>query len=118
MWAFLDHAQTALRLEAVAKGDADATTARVDDAFSEATASIVGVHFFAGVVTVLSFEVDAERVGALRAALMRAGLELDARSQGLLDRAAAGDGLIEGTLAITFSHGDADRRHEVPAVPG
>jgi hypothetical protein len=118
VWAFLHQTQTGLRLEAVAKGDADATTARVSDAFGEASAFIVGVHFFGGVVTVLSFEVAPENVVALRRALSRAGLEWDARSTALLDGAARGHGVVEGTLAITFSHGDADRRHEVPAVPG
>jgi hypothetical protein len=107
-----------VRLTAIAKGHPDATTARVSDAFSEASASIVDVHFFAGVVTVLTFELAPESAGVLGVALARAGVDLDQASLAALERAASATDEVTGTLAITFAHGDPNRRHEVPAVPG
>lgn len=107
-----------MRLAAIAKGDPDATTARVADAFGEARVSIVDVHFFAGVITVLTFEASSSRLQALEAALCRAGLALDAESHDQIAQAAATPSEVEGTLAITFTHGDPDRKREVPSVPG
>jgi len=117
MWAFLERAG-ALRLTAVAKGDPDATTARISDAFGEARVSIVDVHFFAGVITVLTFEAGAAHLPLLEAGLTRAGVALDASSRAALAHAAMTPGDVEGTLSVTFAHGDPDRKHEIPSVPG
>lgn len=46
--------QVILRLAAVADGDRNEATTRVQDAFSDAGASITDVHFFSGVQTVFA----------------------------------------------------------------
>ena len=108
-----------LRLRAIARGDRNAATARVSEEFNEVGASIVDVHLFSGVMTVLTFEVSPERMPALEAALVGAGLELDASSLAVAAAAAtAQEGELEGTLSITFAEGDPDLKREVPAVPG
>ncbi len=119
-WAFLDRAARGLRLRGIGRGDPHATIARVDDAFGEARASIVDVHFFAGVHTVLTFEIAREALGRLAAEIARAGVELDPESLAALERAASeqSPAEVEGTLAITLARGDPDLLHEVPAVPG
>jgi len=118
-WAFQDRWDKILRLQAIARGDRNAATFLVSEAFNEAGASIVDVHFFSGVRTVLTFEVAPDRVRALEEALVRAGLELDAPSAAVVASAAnAHDVELEGTLSITFAEGDPDLKREVPAVPG
>lgn len=120
-WSFLDRHARQLRLVGIGRGDPDATIARVDDALGAARACILDVHFFAGVQTVLSFEVPRSLLPALARGLSQAGVELDEASRVALE-ARAQDGepseSVEGTLAITLAHGDPDLRHEVPAVPG
>jgi len=119
-WAFLDRWESVLRIEGIARGDRNVATSRVSSAFSDAGASILDVHFFSGVRTVLGFEVTPDRVPALREALLAAGLELGDPSLRAMNAAerAEGDGEIAGTLAITFPDGDADLAREVPEVPG
>jgi hypothetical protein len=107
-----------LRLTAVVRGDRDAVTARVRDAFSEAGAWITDVHFFSGAHTVLAFDVAAEGVRALEAALAGAGVELDAQSRALLFAPPRAEGDVSGSLALIFAQGDLDVSHDVPAVPG
>jgi len=117
-WAFQDRWDKILRLEAIAHGDRNAITARVADAFQEAGAFIVDVHFFSGIMTTLSFEVTPAHVPALQAALVKAGLRLDDASLPLLAAAAHAEAEeLEGTLALMFAEG-TDVRHVVPAVPG
>jgi hypothetical protein len=128
-WAFVERWVGQLRLEGVARGDPNATTARIDDAFGDARASITDVHFFAGVRTVLTFSATREELALLVAGLERAGVELDAPSRAAIEAALAAPPPraeesseqkqdFEGTLAVTFLHGDPDQKHEVPAVPG
>jgi hypothetical protein len=101
------------------RGDRVAATARVRDVFGEAGAWITDVHFFSGVQTAFAFEVAADHLAALEAALNRAGVSLDETSRERLAAAVEGaTGEVEGTLAVTFAEGDPDLRHEVPAVPG
>ncbi len=117
-WPVLDPWKRVLRIQAVAKGDPDATTGRVIEAFGAAMVSIVDAHFFAGVVTVLAFESEPQDLARLADALVDAGLRIDDANRAALVRAAAATGSVRGTLAITFAHGDPNRRHEVPSVPG
>jgi hypothetical protein len=117
-WGYEDRWDRIVQLRAIVRDDRDAMTIRVRNAFDEAGAFITDVHMFAGVQTVLTFEVDASRVAALGAALSGAGIELDEGSAAAI-RAATQEGRdVEGTLALVFVHGDPDLRHEVPAVPG
>jgi hypothetical protein len=107
-----------LQLTAIARGDRDATTQRVRDAFGAAGVFITDVHLFAGLQTVLTFEAAPERLFALGEALSRCGAELDAESRDALREASRAASDVEGTLALVFAHGDPDLRHDVPAVPG
>jgi hypothetical protein len=115
-WAFLERRY--VRLTALARGDRVAVTARVRDAFIEAHAWITDVHFFSGLSTTLGFEVDATRLPALERALEAAGLTLDEESRAAVRAIGADAGEVQGTLCVTFVHGDPDLRHEVPSVPG
>jgi len=118
-WEFTNRWEKIVRLRAIAPGARDATTTHVRDAFSDVGAWITDVHLFAGLQTVLNFEVTPSHALALGEALAGAGLALDAESREVLAAAAGrADETIEGTLAIVFAHGDADLRHEVPSVPG
>lgn len=118
VWAFLERWGGLLVLQGVAKGDPNETINAVDDAFGEAHASILDVHFFSGVHVSFSFEVDASDVATLAAGLARAGVLLDEDSLGAIGEASKLDRAVTGTLAITLVHGDPDLRHEIPKVPG
>lgn len=113
-----ESAGSLLRLNAVARGDRDETTARVRDAFGGAGAWIVDVHFFSGVQTTFAFEIRSECVVSLERALRVAGLVFDEPSLEALRRVRSAGQDLQGTLAVTFAHGDPDLKHEVPAVPG
>lgn len=94
-------------------------TARVRDAFSEASAWITDVHFFSGVQTSFTFEIAGDQVPSLAEALVRAGLAFDGASRAAIaDRERLREEEVNGTLAVTFADGDPDLTHEVPAVPG
>ncbi len=118
VWAFLERWNGLLVLQGIAKGDPNDTINAVDDAFGEARASILDVHFFSGVLVSFSFEVEGSHVETLAGALVRAGVTLDDDSLGAMREASTLDRAISGTLAITLAHGDPDLRHEVPKVPG
>lgn len=118
VWAFLERWNGLLVLQGIAKGDPNDTVNAVDDAFGEARASILDVHFFSGVLVSFSFEVEGSAVETLGAALGRAGLVLDEDSLGAMREASKLDRAVTGTLAVTLAHGDPDIRHEVPKVPG
>ncbi len=118
VWAFLERWGGLLVLQGVAKGDPNETINAVDDAFGEARASILDVHFFSGVQVTFHFEVDASGVEALAAGLARAGVVLDEGSLGAIGEASKLERVVSGTLAITLAHGDPDLRHEIPKVPG
>lgn len=119
-WTLLGHAEKVLALEAIAHGDPNVTGALLDDALGEARASVLDVHFFGGVRTVLTFEAPREELTHLVALLARARVVLDDASRAAIERAsgASGDDSVAGMLSITFAHGDPDQKHEVPAVPG
>lgn len=118
-WKFQDHWDKVVRLAGVARGDRHAATARISEAMSEASATIVDVHLFSGVLTVLGFELPPESARGLENALVGAGLELDEASRrALTEVATSREERVEGTLAITFPDGDPDLRRDVPAVPG
>ena len=118
VWAFLDRWGGLLVLQGIAKGDPNETMNAIDDAFGEARASILDVHFFSGVHVSFSFEVLGTDVSTLRTAIERAGIVLDETSLGALAEAATLDRSLNGTLAVTFAHGDPNVRHEIPKVPG
>jgi hypothetical protein len=118
VWAFLDRWGGLLVLQGIAKGDPNETMNAIDDAFGEARASILDVHFFSGVHVSFSFEVHGSDVSTLGEALGRAGVALDETSLGALGEAKELDRAITGTLAVTFAHGDPNVRHEIPKVPG
>jgi hypothetical protein len=107
-----------LQLKAIAVGDRTAATSRVRDAFAEAGAWITDVRFFSGVQSVFVFEMESSGRLALRDALTKAGLELDAASLAALEPAPAISGDVGGTLVVLFRDGDPDLRRDVPAVPG
>jgi hypothetical protein len=108
-----------LRLSAVTRGERSEATARVSDAIGEAGAWITDVHFFSGIQTTFAFEITADRLAALEAALLRAKVSLDRLSRERLAGAAADTPEeVQGTLAVTFAEGDPDLKHEVPTVPG
>lgn len=117
-WKFQDQWDKVVRLQGVARGDRHALTARISAAMSDASAVIVDVHLFSGVLTVLAFELAPEDAKGLADALHGAGLDLDAKSRQALTEVASSRQRVEGTLAITFADGDPDLRREVPAVPG
>lgn len=118
-WKFQDQWDKVVRLQGVARGDRHALTARISAAMSDASAVIVDVHLFSGVLTVLAFELAPEDAKGLADALHGAGLDLDEASRRVLTEVARSrEERVEGTLAITFADGDPDLRREVPAVPG
>lgn len=101
-------------------GDRHAATTRLRNALDEAGASLTDVHFFSGVHTAFSFEIEAKDLAPLHAALVAAGVRLRAEGDAAF---AAGAALAEGAtvvgvLAIAFADGDGDLVHEIPAVPG
>jgi hypothetical protein len=108
------------QLKGIAREERDLATVRVRDAFGVAGAWLTDVHFFSGISTVFSFEVAGADAPRLLDALRDAGLDVDPRGADALRAAAAarGDEEVQGTLAVTFAHGDPDLKHEVPAVPG
>jgi hypothetical protein len=118
VWAFLERWRGSLVLVGIAKGDPNETINAVDDAFSEAHASILDVHFFSGVHVSFVFEVHGSDVAALASALARAGVELAFDSHEAIAEASRLDHAVSGTLAITLSHGDPNVKHEIPKVPG
>jgi len=118
VWAFLERWGGLLVLQGIAKGDPNETINAVDDAFGEARASILDVHFFSGVQVSFAFEVGASEVEKLAAGLARAGVALDEQSLGAIGEASKLDRAVNGTLSITLVHGDPDLRHEIPKVPG
>lgn len=118
VWAFLERWAGRLTLQGVAKGDPRETMNAIDDAFGEARAAILDVHFFSGVHIAIHFEVDPSSVLALEGALARAGVVLDPSCHAAIVAAASSEHVIPGSLAVTFAHGDPDVRHEIPKVPG
>jgi len=107
-----------LRLRGVARGDRNAATSRVSVAISAAGASIVDVHFFSGIQTVLTLTFAPSDARALATALGDADLELDDASQELLTSAASATTELEATLTIVFADGDPELRRDVPSVDG
>jgi hypothetical protein len=101
-------------------GDRHAATTRLRNALDEGGASLTNVHFFSGVHTSFSFEIDEKDLAALHAALLAAGVRL--RPEGDAAFAAGPDraeqATVVGVLAISFADGDGDLTHEIPAVPG
>ncbi|MBX7196273.1 MAG: hypothetical protein K1X94_29725 [Sandaracinaceae bacterium] len=118
MWAFLERWGGRLVLQGIAKGDPNETINAVDDAFGEARASILDVHFFSGVQVTFHFEVHTSSLETLAGGLARAGVVLDREGLEAMHEGASLDRTLYGSLAITLVHGDPDLRHEVPKVPG
>ena len=116
--ALLDRWGGLLVLQGIAKGEPNETMNAIDDAFGEARASILDVHFFSGVHVSFAFEVHGSDVATLGDALARARVVLDEDSLGALQEAKELDRAIQGTLAVTFAQGDPNVRHEIPKVPG
>ena len=108
----------------IERGDA---TARVRDALSDSGAAIQDARFFSNVALSLTFELPAEAISVLHAALVATGVRLAEESVAVLAEAALAastlpregrSGDVTGTLMLTFLHDEPDLEREVPAVPG
>ncbi len=109
-----------LRASGTMAGDRHAATTRLRDALDQAGAALTDVHFFSGVHTSFSFEIQEKALPTLHAALVAAGVRL--RPEGdaafAVGPRLAEEATVVGVLAISFADGDGDLTHEIPAVPG
>lgn len=106
-----------LRLSAMVRRERNATISAAEQAISASGGWITHFTLLSNVAATLMFELPADRVRDLGAALAAVPLPLDAESlapfAGWPDDAGAGD--VRGTLALTFLHDEPDLRREVPA---
>lgn len=108
-----------LQLQAVAGGDRHVALQGARDALESAGAWLLDVRLFSDLSACFEIELPAAAGPALNAALTERGIRLDPPSARCLDALGeAGAGEVAGTLALFFTSGQGELRHEVPAVPG
>lgn len=95
---------------------------RIERAISHSGGWMLDHRFFSNVAVSLSFEIGAEKIGAMREALEATGLKLTPRSREELARRATvltpPVEQITGFLHVTFLHNEPDLKQEIPAIPG
>ncbi len=110
---------SALRLSAVTSHPRHALVAKLTDALN-AVGSVLDSHQFSNIALSIQFEMPAQKMAPLRAALVALSMVLSADSLDALERAQTANlaGEIAGSVHVTFVHNEPDLRAHIPAVPG